>query len=1674
MITENRLPKENEPNFTQEDEEQISNWIETGVSGSAWDWMTSRGDPGTWKSRIGRTIAGRLFNIRGNSRQSDLFHLRCLRDYPEDPEAIFYGTFRVHQRFGPWRALATVREAIEKASHARDNPEFASLYSYLGSLYSTYRDFDRAWESQNIAENLKPDDCWIRLQRSCILLDQDKPEKSLAEAEDTLALRPRYRAVIASVADAYWNANRDDDAFELLQKSLDVNDSPDIAAQLARFYDETGQYENGLNAVAEYEKRSPMADDATQKNIAQMRANFLYLLDRGEEMVALAEQSDHEFYKNVGKRVKSGEFAKGQRKVLDVKFVRQNDMTCSPATLTGLAGYWGNEATHLEVADEICYDGTSSYKERLWAEKQGWLVCEFTADESSTRALIDAGIPYALATVEPTSAHLQAVIGYDSRTGAIVIRDPGSRHYGEVLAAEFFENYSFSGPRAMLAIPKEEAHRLDKVELPDAALFDIYFELQGKLDSHDRDAATRCWERMKKEAQGHRLTEMAEWSLCAYDGDLPKILPIVKRLTEAYPEAIKYRLDLFRRYEEFQTREERIKWLRAEIKGDAVLTLFYKEIADLLSEDARQLDEAMYYYRRAMTFRHTDPETLYGLAGALWDQCKFDESTELYRFASCLNPRNERFADSYFKACRCTGDPETGLAWLRKRFDEFASFSPGPAITLCKALEILLCEKEEFEVLEKALNLLPEDGELLLFAAEKFGYARRLKRARKLLKLAKGKASRNDFLRLTAKLASLESDPEAARTAWSGVLETEPFAMDAYRAIAQLTAELEGIDATVERLEKTCKTFPDFVPLQELYILWLKDKGPGSAEGALRDLVKRHPSNAWAIRQLALELSESGRCDEAMEMATQAITLQPNNSVGHSTIASIFESERNYVEAGKAYRKAIELDVENTFAMQSLVKIDSTDKAQKAALVFIENELTRQTLLSDGMSTFREVAYGIIEPEELLEYLKRAHAARPDLWQTWNALIEHQLAMHRPADAQMTAISMTEKFPMSPRAWYDLSTTHCDTGQVKKEISALEKALELNPQWSMALRQLSTAYEKGGDTERAIQLLKRAVEADPLVPMNHGCLADALWKKGDSNEAFESVKNSLKVDPDYAWGWETIGEWGHRLNRSDEAIEAGERLTRERPADPDSWTRLSTVYSDLNRPGDEILTLQSGIENCPRSVDLHDFHAVALVNQSRFSEAIQACNPECFKEERVHFLQGREAWVEWERGNQARAIELLQEAVEDHSSWIWAFEKLSDWYVESDQLDEAIEATQHLIRLNPMSPQSHGCMADLMLKKEQPAEAIKHFSRAFQLSPTYKFAAWNLTLLKIEAEEFDQAKKTLEIYEYHNPGDCGATGMRVRFHAAKKEQQAALTALETLANCDGITGELLISAEQTLEEAGWGKDLAATYYDIIRPDKTENPVVVARWVAQGLNFSLKQVVSDLKTLEMSDTSRNAGWRELVIGLSNEERKIEAVRIVNQNREIFRSTDTLWATAGYVYRVAEKYKKAVSWLADWKEREKLESWMMINVALSLLQTRGIREAGPVHKFAADELPVSNDTFIHHACAAFYESCYGTTAEAQRHLDEAEYGMLSDFYQFIYKLGEGLSGYTRDSRLELAIFLDAMRIYPDFPDHVVTRKLWLKAVRQTFPALICSGPRCLPIFGKSIACILRGNI
>jgi tetratricopeptide (TPR) repeat protein len=652
------------------------------------------------------------------------------------------------------------------------------------------------------------------------------------------------------------------------------------------------------------------------------------------------------------------------------------------------------------------------------------------------------------------------------------MRDPYLRHFVEDWADRLLECYRATGPRGMALVPSEQARLLlEGLDLPDAALYDVFYQLQQALLNHDRTAADGAYQQMATDAPHHRLTLQARRSLAAYDADQTTLLACTEQLLELFPNNANLILNQLLCLQELARRDERVALLRHLCEQKSSHPVFWQQYAQVLSDDAREYDTAIRLLRRAIRLMPTDAANFYALANIFWYQRRFPEAFELYRFATCLNDKDQKFAQVYFSAARYFQQTEAALLFLSQRFQRFGKQSSQPAQTLYWAYSQVERMNEALAVLEAAFELRPHDGELLLFAAKAYLSNGNIDRAATLLGEAKDKTPDTIWLRTAAELALYRGELISALELWQQILQAEPLALDVNRSVARLLAETKGEAAALEFLQQACARFPHSYALHQLWSQWLLDHDPVLAESVLRHLIEINSVDAWTHRQLAWVLGQQRRFEEAFPEVEVAYRLYPHSPSYYCIYGYLCTQTGQLAQAKDAYREAIRLSVDTEGAISQLLSIcDSVDE-RREALDFVYQELVRQVIFGEGLLAYWEQAQYVLGAEELLTKLQAALEARPDLWHAWSAVIRQLSQMNQLDEALQLAQQGTERFPLLPRIWFDLSWVYRRRGERQGEIQALKQALQINPSWGAAVRQLSEAYEQAGEFDQSRQLL---------------------------------------------------------------------------------------------------------------------------------------------------------------------------------------------------------------------------------------------------------------------------------------------------------------------------------------------------------------------------------------------------------------------------------------------------------------------------------------------------------------------------------------------------------------------------------------------------------------------------
>jgi tetratricopeptide (TPR) repeat protein len=1541
----------------------------------------------------GKLIAQRAQSHLGARRSSDAFVARAWRANRNNPELmVAYLRTQVYRRglFRAWQFLQQCRVPIDIAQDVA--ADWLSTQAYVHGLL---RDFDVAQQFHDKARKLAPDDPWVQTEWTYVLEIRDQYAQAIEQARAVLHRHPRYRPAIQALAHFLTLVGKEDEALELLTDGVRNAESSSMASQLLDMQFERSMYREARDTLQYCDRYAPLSDKQYKTWLSARSADIALRLGEIEKAGADAKAAGGPFYEQIAARLATPGAA-ARRVLLPVGFVRQNYMTCAPATLTALSKYWGRQVDHLDLAEKICYDGTSYSSERTWAEGQEYIATEFSVDWNVTRQLIDAGVPFTLSTVYTGGGHLQAVIGYDELRGTLLIRDPFERTYGEFDAEKLFESHRSSGPRGMLILPAAEAPRIAGIVLPDADLWTDYFLVVSALQRHDRDAAVAAAGALAERAPQHQLGINARRAIAMYDGDEPAILATTEALLAMYPDDTNLRLSKASSLSLLGTRAQQVEWLEQLAlapKSDPQALIRY---AGLLAEDDREARRVDKLLRQAL---HLAPNNASGwseLALLLWRTDRKEAGLDCYRIASCLYDTSEDYAVSYFRACLFLRRADVGLDYLRDRCKRLGGKSAQPVITLFQQLESVELTEEAMQMLEQALGPdqhNPQDPSLVLFAAETYLRYSMVEAAEALLKRSTLPAKQATSLRAQSSLAREMGDLERALALAREALALEPLSLSHYRQVSGIMGQLQGRAQAIAFLREACARFSFHCGLHEMLVDALGDQPLPEIEQVLRHLVGLNPNNLWAQRELASNLARQQKLDEAHSVMELACAMGPTHSYNHSTLAFVYIKQGNIEKAREHLRLSLKYSIDNDYALSTMIDLAPTLEERRATLDYIRAELIRQVTLGDALTNFQNAASTTLSPDELLDVLRDALDQRPDLWQAWVALGAQLMDAGKLTEAIELLDQATHKFPLLPRVYLDLGRAQVLNGRREVARETIRNALRINPHWSLAVRRYVNIFlDEGRDFEQALKALDVALARNPDNADLRGLRAEVLERMDRRDDAVAEVQRAIKSNPGLYWPWTLLRRLANELGDPKMTERIARELTVSHPGDHWRWIRLAEFCAD---PAEALAASEKAIALDPSSQTACETRLGILLRMGRYDELQDALKNLPWKDYVPIGVRVFEARLAREKGWKADASGKLRKLLDEDANNYDLWQEYADWCDEAEDHTPYLEAAENMLRLAPNYYVAHGYLADALVKNKQKERAIPHFERAFALDPSYKFGGLALADDALDKGQLERAAGFLATLSLHSDEPI-LLARRVRLAALQKNEAEALALAQQVFVCKSDNAWASTFSIEKLKDAGWHKQTIALIMRCARSGHCAVEAVRYLIDHQGTLF-ISQYRSVKKLLQ--DDPHHTIKRGFVFWLKENPESKLLERFMDDYREALRGDLQCWCEIGYLLLSKSKHLLAADWLGNWQQRADTPAWTLDNAALAL-RTIGSRAKARAASLRALELePWNADAKTWLAVDAAYAD---DLEEMKRLLSEIDSARLRPYFQRLLEI------------------------------------------------------------------------
>jgi len=193
--------------------------------------------------------------------------------------------------------------------------------------------------------------------------------------------------------------------------------------------------------------------------------------------------------------------------------------------------------------------------------------------------------------------------------------------------------------------------------------------------------------------------------------------------------------------------------------------------------------------------------------------------------------------------------------------------------------------------------------------------------------------------------------------------------------------------------------------------------------------------------------------------------------------------------------------------------------------------------------------------EEEIEVLKRGIRVNPGYVDAYDYLAHTYSRLGRHEEALKFAKQAIAIRPDDAEAFLVLGASYAATGKYEGGLAAVQQAIRLRPDNANAYSILGSIYQALERYQEAVDALKRAIQLEPADADTHyrlGVAYEALSLHDGSDAAREAataaLKRAIELQPNFADAYASLGAQYHRLDHSQEAVEACGQAIRLKPA----------------------------------------------------------------------------------------------------------------------------------------------------------------------------------------------------------------------------------------------------------------------------------------------------------------------------------------------------------------------------------------------------------------------------------------------------------------------------------------------------------------------------------------------
>jgi len=306
----------------------------------------------------------------------------------------------------------------------------------------------------------------------------------------------------------------------------------------------------------------------------------------------------------------------------------------------------------------------------------------------------------------------------------------------------------------------------------------------------------------------------------------------------------------------------------------------------------------------------------------------------------------------------------------------------------------------------------------------------------------------------------------------------------------------------------------------------------------------------------AIQYHQSGQLEEAKEIYTRILSLDPNHSDALHLLGFIAYQKGKNDLAVDLINRAIQSHSESAFYYNNLALALMGQGKTEEAIECCRIGLKLDPNMAEAHYNMGNALQEQGRSTEAISCYQKAIEIKPDHVEAYNnmgAALKERGTLDQAISSYQKALEIKADYF---KAYNNMGIVRKAQGRLTEAITCYQKAIEIKPDYAEAYNNMGTALKEQGRLSQAISCFHKALEFNPRFAESNANIGMVLTEQGKLEAAISYYQKAIEIKPGYVEAYYNLGCIFQNKGELSEAIPFFERAIEIKPD-------YAEVYNDL-------------------------------------------------------------------------------------------------------------------------------------------------------------------------------------------------------------------------------------------------------------------------------------------------------------------------------------------------------------------------------------------------------------------------------------------------------------------------------------------------------------------------------